>query len=375
MLILVVYVLFVTPFELAFVSKVPPTSGLFVANTIVEACFWGDVLLQFNTGLYSDLQGKWVVDRKSIAAHYMAFWFWLDCVSLLPFEAMVRGKKAENLSILRLARLLRLFKLLRVCKAPRILNHLSFFATMSFKMQARLAARRFLSFGALLASRCGPGLGATRCGPGFGDGRRRSADSKRPGRGVAATRLHAEYLRPRRGDSLRTEHPRPGRGVAATRLDTDHPRPRRGDSSRHGTSGPRRGDSSPQNVPASASQVVFRYVLALTGLLHLQACAIRLAHEFAKNNKENRATNSYLRWRLDDRGTSFRGNAQSYVDSLDWAVQTMLGQSAYARPSRNLLRNPIAIHAVAAAPPQTFNQRKTSTEEHVAGTGRRPRAF
>jgi len=346
MLILVVYVLFVTPFELAFVSKVPPTSGLFVANTIVEACFWGDVLLQFNTGLYSDLQGKWVVDRKSIAAHYMAFWFWLDCVSLLPFEAMVRGKKAENLSILRLARLLRLFKLLRVCKAPRILNHLSFFATMSFKMQARLAARRFLSFGALLASRCGPGLGATRCGPGFGDGRRRSADSKRP-----------------------------GRGVAATRLDTDHPRPRRGDSSRHGTSGPRRGDSSPQNVPASASQVVFRYVLALTGLLHLQACAIRLAHEFAKNNKENRATNSYLRWRLDDRGTSFRGNAQSYVDSLDWAVQTMLGQSAYARPSRNLLRNPIAIHAVAAAPPQTFNQRKTSTEEHVAGTGRRPRAF
>ena len=109
MLALVVYVLFVTPYELAFVAHVKKTSALYICNMFVDVCFWCDVLFQFNTGYYHADQGRWITDRKGIASRYLKLWFWLDMASLLPFGLMVQR---EDVSILRLIRLIRLFKLL-----------------------------------------------------------------------------------------------------------------------------------------------------------------------------------------------------------------------------------------------------------------------
>ena len=44
MLGLVVYVLFVTPFELAYVQRVPEGSTLYVCNWLVDAAFWSDLV-------------------------------------------------------------------------------------------------------------------------------------------------------------------------------------------------------------------------------------------------------------------------------------------------------------------------------------------
>ncbi|KAK7247797.1 voltage-gated potassium channel [Aureococcus anophagefferens] len=217
MLALVVYVMFVTPFELAFVNKVPLDGGLFVANCVADLSFLGDLVLQFHTGYYDTWRREWVTSRRRIAAHYASCYLWLDVVSLLPYEYLYR--KSSGLAILRLVRLVRLAKLLRVAKAPRILANIPLFAEMSFK-----------------------------------------------------------------------------------------------------------------------AHVVAKYLGCLVGMLHLQACSIRLAHDFHRGGGDNAGTNSYLVWKaLTFRHTSWPSNWASYVDSLDWAVQTMLGQSAYMTTAEGVL--------------------------------------
>jgi hypothetical protein len=97
------------------------------------------------------------------------------------------------------------------------------------------------------------------------------------------------------------------------------------------------------NIPLFAemsfkAHVVAKYLGCLVGMLHLQACSIRLAHDFHRGGGENAGTNSYLVWKaLTFRHTSWPSNWASYVDSLDWAVQTMLGQSAYMTTAEGVL--------------------------------------
>ena len=84
-------------------------------------------------------------------------------------------------------------------------------------------------------------------------------------------------------------------------------------------------------------RVVLKYFLLLVCLLHLQSCVIRLAHDQQRGDSKNMETNSYLRWTVEDRGSSWRGNWASYVDALDWAVKTMLGESAYVTTAEGVL--------------------------------------
>ena len=83
---------------------------------------------------------------------------------------------------------------------------------------------------------------------------------------------------------------------------------------------------------------VWKYLLVLCSMLHLMACAIRMAHDFQRGTKTHYETNSYLRWRvLESRRSSFRGNGALYVDSLDWAVSVMLGNSAYRTTAEGII--------------------------------------
>ena len=51
LLVVIGYVMVVVPFEISFVSHVPPTQvdGLWVANLVVDLFFLGDMVLTFNT--------------------------------------------------------------------------------------------------------------------------------------------------------------------------------------------------------------------------------------------------------------------------------------------------------------------------------------
>ena len=66
MLVLVTFVFFVTPFEIAFVNRGEYWDGLWTMNRLVDLSFFGDMVLTFNTGYYNwrDGGGDDVCERR-----------------------------------------------------------------------------------------------------------------------------------------------------------------------------------------------------------------------------------------------------------------------------------------------------------------------
>ena len=61
------------------------------------------------------------MDRRSIAAHYLHFWFWIDLFASIPYEAFVSTSKMTRKTLkmvkwFKIPRLLRIGKMLRLMK-------------------------------------------------------------------------------------------------------------------------------------------------------------------------------------------------------------------------------------------------------------------
>ncbi len=128
------YTATVTPFEVAFLGDETPaawneaaTYGLFYTNSIVNLIFFIDMCMAFFTAYRSDRKegGHWVKNLSKIRGHYMRTWFWIDIVSIIPFDEIQMsmgggGGDMSKLKIIKCIRLLRLLKLVRVLKASRV---------------------------------------------------------------------------------------------------------------------------------------------------------------------------------------------------------------------------------------------------------------
>ena len=65
---------------------------------------------------------RWEDSPRKIARHYLCTWFFLDLISILPFDilSIVVGEALAKLKIVRLFRLMRLIKLIRLIRASRM---------------------------------------------------------------------------------------------------------------------------------------------------------------------------------------------------------------------------------------------------------------
>jgi hypothetical protein len=94
----------------------PPLSGL----GIIEISFVIDIIFCFHTA-YESLCGKIVTDRARIGSNYFKSWFFLDLVTVIPFDLIVRATIDNNVNewedainyirCIRLARIVRVFSL------------------------------------------------------------------------------------------------------------------------------------------------------------------------------------------------------------------------------------------------------------------------
>jgi hypothetical protein len=120
-IVLLVYTAIVTPYEVSFLE--PSLNALFFINRFVDVSFLFDMLLNFYLGYFDDDMGKWVFDLVKIRKKYFESWFFIDIVSILPFDAigiLTDSNSIKRLKVLRVIRLLRLAKLLRILRASRI---------------------------------------------------------------------------------------------------------------------------------------------------------------------------------------------------------------------------------------------------------------
>lgn len=138
MMLLIVFVMIVTPFELAFINSLPLRDqfgpkyiGLWMCNMVVNFGFLVDICFNFFTAVYDDHSNSWILSVDKIVSNYVKSWFLLDIVSIVPIEYMA-GSEAK---VMRLLRLFRLFKLAKVLQSEKLVSRVSKHIDVSTKMQ------------------------------------------------------------------------------------------------------------------------------------------------------------------------------------------------------------------------------------------------
>ena len=85
MMIAILFVMIVTPFEMAFIADpgtfvrlpaAPSSKWLWCMNRLIDFGFLVDLLLAFNTAYFDEASGTWVTDRGVIARNYLQAWLW-----------------------------------------------------------------------------------------------------------------------------------------------------------------------------------------------------------------------------------------------------------------------------------------------------------
>lgn len=117
------FVAVVSPFEVALLQT--EINGMFVLNRLIDVMFAVDLVLQFFVAYRVKTRyGHRLETRmKNIARHYLATWFVIDFVSLIPYDLLgliFQSPELQKAKTLRITKLLRLLKLARVLRASRI---------------------------------------------------------------------------------------------------------------------------------------------------------------------------------------------------------------------------------------------------------------
>lgn len=112
--------------------------GFLVLNIVIDFFFMADLILNFNTGYFQDLDQVLVMDRRRIAWTYLKGWFFIDLVSSIPFDLILISATSNGSStagrlpkLLRVLKITRLLRLLRVTKMARYLTKYNFFSSLS----------------------------------------------------------------------------------------------------------------------------------------------------------------------------------------------------------------------------------------------------
>lgn len=111
--VLLIYVLFVLSFELAFIKD----SNLFfeISEYVTSVIFLVDIVVNFNLS-FQHAKGHWVTSRCLIAQRYLKFWFWIDLVSSFPFYLVTDSRRNSMFQGIKTIKIFRYFKIVRVLR-------------------------------------------------------------------------------------------------------------------------------------------------------------------------------------------------------------------------------------------------------------------
>ena len=125
MLMMILAAIF-TPWQLAFINE--DTLGWIILNAIIDGSFFFDIIFTFFTAYFDEVKLVLIYDKKVIAKKYLKFWFWLDLLSIIPFDQILSitsdggddygnvakftrvGKLYKMVRMLRMVKMIRLFK-------------------------------------------------------------------------------------------------------------------------------------------------------------------------------------------------------------------------------------------------------------------------
>lgn len=142
-IIALTFVAIVTPMQVAMTET--RLDFLFFLNLVVDLFFFWDMVLQFFLMYHNKTNYGNVLEHRhhKIVSHYLRGWFFIDVVSILPFELvglLARSEKVRQIKAVKTIRLLRLLKLARMMKASRLFRRLEMRMSITYQ---RLALLKF----------------------------------------------------------------------------------------------------------------------------------------------------------------------------------------------------------------------------------------
>lgn len=109
--VLLSYTALVAPYEVAFVED-PVIDSWWWANRVVDTFFIMDLIFNF---IRPTDTGNRARRLSRIRDNYLKFWFWVDCISSIPYD-MIGNSKMKSFRLIRLMRLAKLGKLIRASR-------------------------------------------------------------------------------------------------------------------------------------------------------------------------------------------------------------------------------------------------------------------
>ncbi|CAE7577375.1 Kcnh6 [Symbiodinium natans] len=139
-----IFVAIVTPFQVGLLEL--EVDAILVIGLCVDCVFLVDMVLQFFTTFpKSTTHGiVWEVRLRKIWCHYLKSWFFLDLVTLIPFDLFtlaIQSKQLDELQSLKVLRTLRLVKIMRLAKSSQFMHKIE--VPLSIPYQ-QMALTRFL---------------------------------------------------------------------------------------------------------------------------------------------------------------------------------------------------------------------------------------
>ena len=145
-LLLVVSIL--VPYRLAFYPE--DDFDWLMAYTCIDLFFLFDMFITFFTAVQDPKTQIVETDKKKIAMEYMKFWFWVDAISILPFDLMQRSGSNANV-LIRFAKIGKLYKLIRLSRLAKLFKLLkgnnAVFSQFSNSMQLSSGVERLVFIG------------------------------------------------------------------------------------------------------------------------------------------------------------------------------------------------------------------------------------
>ena len=77
-----------TPFNLAYSEEVENVKWYMNLNYGIDIFFFMDIIINFNSA-FNDESYKVIDDRRIIACTYIRSWFFIDFLSIIPFELII----------------------------------------------------------------------------------------------------------------------------------------------------------------------------------------------------------------------------------------------------------------------------------------------
>jgi len=118
-MLILVLTTFIVPYRLAFVPE--DTIEWVVLYYFFDFMFFIDVWFCFFTTYTDSYKQIEVTDHKKIAKNYVTGWFFIDLMSIFPFDAILDGNSNAN-SLIRVARIGKMYKVVRLFRLVKILK-------------------------------------------------------------------------------------------------------------------------------------------------------------------------------------------------------------------------------------------------------------